>query len=68
MLVRGAAVALAALAVAALALAGRADAFVYWTENGLDSIGWANLDGSGATDTLLSPTTPMGWRSTAPTS
>ena len=60
MLVRGAAVALAALAVVAIALAARADAFVYWTESGLQSIGWANLDGSEANDTVLFTDRPQG--------
>jgi Low-density lipoprotein receptor repeat class B len=53
-LVRGAAVALATLAVVTLALVGRADAFVYWTENGLGTIGRANLDGTAANLTFIS--------------
>ena len=47
-LVRGAPVALAMLAVATLTLASRADAFVYWTESAIGTVGRANLDGSGA--------------------
>jgi hypothetical protein len=44
---RRAALALATLLVATLALAGRADAFVYWTGFISNSIGRANLDGTG---------------------
>jgi virginiamycin B lyase len=41
------------LAVATLALAARADAFVYWTDLKLSSIGRANLDGSGVIPSLI---------------
>jgi len=47
---RGAAVAFATLAVAALAFAARADALIYWANAAVktDTIGRANLDGTGA--------------------
>ena len=44
---RRVALVLAALAVATLALAARADAYVYWTDAAKDTIGRANLDGTG---------------------
>jgi hypothetical protein len=53
-LVRLVAVALATLALVALALVGRADAFVYWTESGLGTIGRANLVGTGVNLTFVS--------------
>jgi virginiamycin B lyase len=46
-LVRGAAVALASLVFATLALAARADAFVYWTNSVDNTMGRANVDGTG---------------------
>ena len=46
-LVRHVALALATLALATLALAARADAYVYWTDGAKDTIGRANLDGTG---------------------
>ena len=60
-----AAVALVTLAVAILALAGRADAFVYWTNSagGTDesgSIGRANLDGTGVNQGFIGATDPHG--------
>jgi hypothetical protein len=45
---------LATLALIALALVGRADAFVYWTEKGIDTIGRANLDSTGVDLTFVS--------------
>jgi hypothetical protein len=48
MLLRCAAVAFATLAVAVLAFAARADALVYWVKARTDTIGRANLDGTGA--------------------
>ncbi len=48
MLIRGAAMAFATLAVAALAFAARADALIYWANANTNSIGRANLDGTGA--------------------
>src|SRR3954447_14063359 len=51
-LLRRAALGLAALLVATLALAARADAFVYWTNfNG--TIGRANLDGTGVDQSFI---------------
>ena len=44
---------LATLAVATLALATRADAFVYWTNTGTDTIGRADLDGTGADQAFI---------------
>ena len=46
-LVGWAALAFATLALATLALAARADAYVYWTDGAKDTIGRANLDGTG---------------------
>ena len=57
-LVRRAAVALVALAVATLALAARADAFVYWTDEGNVAIGRANLDGTSVNQGFISDAAP----------
>jgi virginiamycin B lyase len=52
-LLRAAAVAFAALAVAVLAFAARADALVYWANAGSDTIGRANLDGTGTDQSFI---------------
>jgi virginiamycin B lyase len=44
---------LAALLVFALAFAPRADAFVYWANNGAGTIGRANLDGTGVNQNFI---------------
>jgi hypothetical protein len=62
------AVALATLTVAALAFAARTDGLVYWANARTDTIGRANLDGTGANPKSMSPaTSPKGWRSTTST-
>jgi hypothetical protein len=43
-----------ALALATLALAARADAFVYWANDEANTIGRANLDGSGVEQSFIS--------------
>jgi len=64
--VRRAAVALVTLAVAILALAGRADAFIYWTNSTggatppLGTIGRANLDGTGVNQNFIGADNPQG--------
>ena len=65
---RRAALVLATLAVATLALAARADAFVYWANQGTDAIGRANLDGTGANQSFITDATgPWGVGVDAPT-
>ncbi|MFL5902869.1 MAG: hypothetical protein ACJ76Q_03515 [Solirubrobacteraceae bacterium] len=61
--------ALAALTLATLALVARADAFVYFPEDGIGTIGRSNLDGTGVNLTFISGLdNRRAWRSTAPTS
>jgi virginiamycin B lyase len=50
---RRATVTLVALAMATLALVARADAFVYWASSSTNSIGRANLDGTGANQSFI---------------
>jgi len=50
------AAALATLALAALAFASRAEAYVYWTNVDTDSIGRANLDGTGVNPNFITGT------------
>jgi virginiamycin B lyase len=62
---RRSALAFAAVAVAILALAGRADAFIYWTNvvggpSQLGTIGRANLDGTGVNQNFIGASNPQG--------
>src|SRR5918911_204635 len=52
-LVRRAAPTLATLVLATFVLAAPADAFVYWANSGTNSIGRANLDGTGADQSFI---------------
>src|ERR671932_420873 len=52
-LVRRAAPPLATLVLATFVLAAPADAFVYWANSGTNSIGRANLDGTGADQSFI---------------
>src|ERR687883_121650 len=52
-LVRRAAPTLATLVLATFVLAAPADAFVYWANSGTNSIGRANVDGTGANQSFI---------------